>query len=178
MVFGELFEWEGEGMIAAVIVLSWCFVVAAACVLGFSRELETSIEREKQLSSSLRFAHKRCEMLLLELHESDRDQYKEFDRILRELPLDVPGLPFIYDLLQGEKSHTASHCFMSKNIIPDDMVVTALRFNALRVYGIFGVTCGWERNGWVMIRGDVLDQARKPVYVACEWCGHGTRVRG
>lgn len=146
---------------AFVIILSWCFVVACGCALGFDKELLAEQVTTKQLRIRLGFAQQEKELarakakMLLEYVDSDRE-YRAFDDVLKDLPRGCyRGQPKQHQIMEAKKFDLAAYNAVSEPCL-DSMTITVLAFDAVSLY-LHGMEyTGWERGGWVMVPREAL----------------------
>jgi len=125
-------------MMAALILLSWCFLVACACVLGLGQDtVKAEKERKRQLDISRALAReveimKRNAAVLLRYADSDRE-YKSFDQVLRGLPKECTGHQHLVRQLELLRYDYVAH-FALTETVPTAEMVTKLAFDSETVW--------------------------------------------
>lgn len=157
-------------MLAFVIILSWCFIVACGCALGFIREAAAAENELSQLEItqahmlsdySRRLEHTQTQLkdLLEYTHKLNKEKgYRTFDDIVASLPAkpDGRGFPRYYEVLQRGELNFAASCFMEE-VAPQELMMTRLAFNRVVLLWCGREIFGWERNGWVLFHKEVFE---------------------
>lgn len=150
-------------MLAFTIMLTWCFIVACACVVRTNKELAAEQETSCKLRVSLnsaekekRLAHEKAKMLL-QYVDTDRE-YRAFDDVLRGLPRGIyRGHPYQHRIMEAKRFDLAAFNVTSDMNI-NNMTLTALSFDAVQLHFYGREYTGWERNGWVMVPSEALSR--------------------
>lgn len=150
-------------MLGFTVVLSWCFIVACACVVGTNKELADEQVTTEKLRVSLDSATQEKELargkaaMLLQHVESDRE-YRTFDDVLKGLPVgSYRGHPRQHRIMEAQQFDYAAFNAVSESC-PDSMTVTVLAFNAVPLHFYGKEYTGWERNGWVVVPREALSK--------------------
>lgn len=94
--------------------------------------------------------------LLEHLHNINKKQvYRTFDDVIASLPKEPgQGYPNYYELMQRGKFDMAAH--LLRDDILTEITMDRLAFNKLELWLGGRKNFGWERNGWVLLRKEVL----------------------
>jgi hypothetical protein len=141
-------------MIVALIILSWCFLVACACCLGFSRTIQKRTEqRDKALQAAARCERSMQDMLYkttaLVYYVKTSEELKEFDQVLEyltrckgwEKSVNIAVLPPL----------KVAQVYHGTELRPE-MFTKSLQFEYRELSTYYGYKAGiWTRNGWVFV---------------------------
>jgi hypothetical protein len=150
-------------MLAFTIILSWCFIVACACVLGTNNHLKEMLAIASGLRGDVREAQREKELarekakMLLQYVDTDRE-YRTFDDVLNGLPVGhYRGHPRQHRVMEAKQFDLAAYNAVSEPCA-DSMTLTVLAFDAVRLYFDRREYTGWERGKWVMVPKEALSR--------------------
>lgn len=137
-------------MLIYSVTLTWCFIVACACLLGNNRRTQQLEEQNAILITEKTTASHKAEMIFQHFACKDR-QYKQFDSVLESLPLHSDDCyPYVYQCLERDDFRIAANLSVTENI-SDALTVTKIHFTKERLHRDGYTVTAWSRNGWVLV---------------------------